>query len=176
MYAIMKGGENAHTTFFLLLHYILLPIMLNVPLILPKIPCPLIHVHQMDSLFAAYYWQLLLFMPCLSSCLSPALLSVIGLQEEEATSIPICSYSFFQSYLRVLSGHSCTLLYALLVLRIRRAFQKTVCQISTMGSSLLQGALSSPLIPPVSQQSQRIMSCICTIAPFACDDDKRIPG
>lgn len=131
----------------------------------------------MEPLLAARYWQLLLSMPSFSSCLSLALLSVIGLPEKEGTSIPICSFSFsLQSYLRILSGHSCGPLYAFLVLRIRRASEKPVCRIQTMGSSLLRGVLSSPLIPPVSQQSQRIMCPICTIAPFACDDDKHIPS
>lgn len=79
-----------------------------------------------------------------------------------------------QSYLQVLTGHSCSPLYAFLVLRIRRASLTAVCQISTMRSSLLQSVLSSPSSPPVSQQSQRMMCSICTIVQFACDNEKYI--
>lgn len=132
----------------------------------------------MDLLFATYYWQLLFFLcyPFLPAPFSTLFFCNRFAGERKHKHTNLVLKLFLQSYLPVFSGHSCTPLYALLVLRIRRVSEKTVCQISTMGSSLLQGVLSSPLIPPVSQQSQKIMCSICTIAPFACDDGKCIPS
>lgn len=82
----------------------------------------------------------------------------------------VCSCSFFSS------GTQWTLMHTLCVLRIRRASENAACQISAMGNSSLQHVIISyhPVIQ--SQQRQRIMCCICTIAPFACDYDKHIPN
>lgn len=185
-----KGGKNApfaelpmlrnHTPYFYTTVLCSLSShVLNVPLIPPNFHVLLIHAIPNGPtichllLAAPSFNGFLLF---LSLPLSHTHLSVIGFQEKEGTSIPIFSYSFFfQSYLQVLSGHSCNPLYAFPGLRIRRASEKAVYQISTMGCSFLQRVLSSPLIPPMSRQGQWIMRWICTIAPFACDDDKRIP-
>lgn len=68
--------------------------MLNVA-ILPNFHVLLIQMQRwMDQPFATYYWKTLLLMPFPFLSLSLTLLSVIGLQKKESTSIPICSYSF----------------------------------------------------------------------------------
>lgn len=119
--------------------------------------------------------------PSSSPILSLSLLSlpaVIGLQENGGTSIPICSYSLFSN---LISGAQWTLAPLYMHFQVseleeppdkspsirspsQRAHRCSVCVC----------VLSSPLILPVSQQSQRIMRRISEIAPFACDDDERI--
>lgn len=129
---------------------------LNVPLILPDFHVFLIHPTPNGPtichlLLAAASLYSSLFFPSFFSRLS-----VKGLQEKEGTSIPILLLKpFLQAYLQVLSGHSCSSLYATPGLRIRRAPEKTVYQISAIGSSLRQNVLSTPLIPPMSRQSPK---------------------
>lgn len=125
---------------------------------------PLIHIRPKWT----PYLPLLLAAP--SFCAILSLLSRSRLWKRFAGGFALAA--FFSSGTQWTLMH----LYALCVLRIRRASENAACQISAMGSSSLQHVIISyhPVI--LSQQRQRIMCCICTIAPFACDYDKHIPN
>ena len=86
--------------------------------------------------------------PILSPRLS-TLLSVIGLEEKEATSIPISP----PSYLQILNGHFAPLLCAFPGLRIRRAPEKAISD-RKYGELTAACALSSPHSSNVTAESK----------------------